>query len=84
MTTLNTNEWELVYDYQKTDSWDKKSVTVKVYNHRNFNVSQAIVVNDITSNTKKKKFIREDHESAALRWANNISNEIMFSKENKE
>lgn len=84
MTKISDIDWELVYDYQKTDSWDKKSVTVKVYNHRNLNVSQAIVVNDITSSTKKKKFIKEDHESAALRWANNISNEIMFSKENKE
>ena len=35
MTKISDIDWELVYDYQKTDSWDKKSVTVKVYNHKN-------------------------------------------------
>lgn len=84
MTNLSNIDWELVYDYQKSDSFDKKSVTVKVYNHNSLTVSQAIVVDDITGNTKKKKFKKEDCESAALRWANNVSNEIMFSKQNKE
>ena len=81
MTKINDIDWELVYDYQKTDSWDKKSVTVKVYNHKNLYISQAIVVNDITGNTKKKKFMREDHESAALRWANDVSLKIVYGTE---
>ena len=81
MTKISDIDWELVYDYQKTDSWDKKSVTVKVYNHRNLYISQAIVVNDITGNTKKKKFMREDHESAALRWANDVSLKIVYGTE---
>jgi hypothetical protein len=81
MTKISDIDWELVYDYQKTDSWDKKSVTVKVYNHKNLYISQAIVVNDITGNTKKKKFMREDHESAALRWANDVSLKIVYGTE---
>jgi len=81
MTKISDIDWELVYDYQKTDSWDKKSVTVKVYNHKNLYISQAIVVNDITGNTKKKKFMREDHESAALRWANDVSLKIVSGTE---
>lgn len=80
MTTVNSPEWQLVYDFQRTDNWDKKCVTVKVYNHFRDLVSQAIVVDENTKNTKKKKFNREDCESAALRWANNICNEIMFAK----
>ena len=81
MTVLNINDWELIYDYQKTDSWDKKSVTVKIYNHKKLNVSQAIIVNDITGDTKKKKFTQEDHESSALRWANDVSLKIVYKKE---
>jgi hypothetical protein len=81
MTKISDIDWELVYDYQKTDSWDKKSVTVKVYNHKNLYISQAIVVNDITGNTRKKKFMREDHESAALRWANDVSLKIVYGTE---
>ena len=33
MTRQLDNEWTKVYDYQKTDSWDKQCVTVKIYNH---------------------------------------------------
>jgi len=80
MTTINDTEWELVYDYQKTDNWDKKCVTVKIYNHATMLLSQAIVVDENTKTTKKKKFKKEDCESTALRWANNICNEIMFAK----
>ncbi len=83
-TRLSDIDWELIYDYQKSDSFDKKSVTVKVYNHNRLTVSQAIVVDEITGRTKKKKFIQEDCESAALRWANNISNEIIFTKKEGE
>ena len=77
---MNYTEWELIYDYQKTDDWDKKCVTVQVYNHIKELQSKAIVVDNITGNSKRKKFITEDCESSALRWANNISNEIMFKK----
>jgi len=80
MTTINTTEWKLIYDYQRSDDWDKKCVTVKVYNHMTMLLSQAIVVDENTKTTKKKKFKNEDCESAALRWANNICNEIMFKK----
>lgn len=80
MKLMNDTDWEVVYDYQKTDDWDKKSVTVKVYNHTKELESKAIVINDITGEVKQKKFITEDCESAALRWANDISNKIMFKK----
>jgi len=83
-TRLSDIDWELVYDYQKSDYFDKKSVTVKVYNHNRLMVSQAIVVDEITSRTKKKQFKQEDCESAALRWANNVSNEIIFAKKEGE
>jgi hypothetical protein len=80
MTTLNSTDWELVYDFQRTDSWDKKSVTVKVYNSKTNLISQAIVLDDMTKKTKKRIFRKETCESDAMRWASNICNEIMFAK----
>ncbi len=80
MKTINDEDWELVYDFQRTDSWDKKSVTVKIYNHRTDIISQAIVLDDMTNKIKNKFFLKETCESDAMRWANNICNEIMFAK----
>jgi hypothetical protein len=34
----------------------------------------------MTKKTKKKLFDKETCESDAMRWANNICNEIMFAK----
>lgn len=76
----NDTQWKLVYDFQRTDSWDKKSVTINVFNHVAETLSQAIVIDNITKITQGKRFDREDCESAALRWANDISNKIMFKK----
>ncbi len=73
--------WELVYDYQQTDNWDNKCVTVKIYNHKISYISQAILFDDVTKKTVKKIFSKETHESDAVRWANDTSNKIVYSKD---
>lgn len=84
MKTINESQWELVYDYQQVDDWDKKSVTVRVWNSKVIECqSLARVDNDITKEIKSKIFSKETCESDALRWANDISNKIMFEKSKK-
>ena len=80
MTTLNDQDWELRYDYQKIDSWDKKCVTVKIYNHKTNLASQAIVFDEMTKKNKTKIFTKETCESDATRWANDIASKIVFAK----
>ena len=80
MTRQLDNEWTKVYDYQKTDSWDKQCVTVKIYNHNAALISQAIVFDEIKKKTTKKMFRKETCESDAMRWANDIANKIVCGK----
>lgn len=80
MKKVNNEDWELVYDFQKSDDWDRKSVTVKVYNHKTDIISQALVLDNMTGDDKSKFFLKETCESDAIRWANDICNKIMFTK----
>lgn len=83
MKTLNnfqTEDWELAYDFQKADTWDKKYATVKIYTHRLELLSCAIVTNDVTGEIKKKSFSKETCESDALRWASDVATKIVYGK----
>lgn len=72
--------WTMLYDYQKTDNWDKQCVTVKIYNHNVNLISQAIVFDEVTKKTTKKMFRKETCESDATRWANDVANKIVYEK----
>jgi len=75
-----TEDWELAYDFQKADTWDKKYATVKIYTHRLELLSHAFVENDVTGEIKKKYFSGETCESDALRWASDIATKIVYGK----
>lgn len=80
MTKLLDSEWTKIYDYQKTDNWNRQCVTVKIYNHNISLASQAIVFDEVTKKTTKKIFHKETCESDATRWANDIAYKIVSDK----
>jgi len=75
-----TEDWELVYDFQKSDSWDKKYVTVKIYTHTLETLSNALVIDNVTGKVKIKSFSNETCESDALRWANDTAAKIVYGQ----
>lgn len=84
-------DWRLIYDYQQTDDWFKKSATIIILEgdaQTNFDnkiykdfLHHAIVVNDKTDEQSSKTFFGESSHNDSMRWASDLSNKIVYGND---
>ncbi len=78
----------LIVDYQKVDDWERRSVTVKIYEmgvldkktneYWDHSCWDAIVIDDTTGIAKQETFVGETGYDEAFRWSNDFALNLLY------